>query len=351
MIISAHQIHNLNSPYVLYKSGNLDSLAKAPLPPDVWKEGHIVCVSSESDLHKFVELSAPIIICLNKINISIEETTSAIFVTPSISAALAVILPFFDRKRERFTSGIHPSAIIDTTAQIDEDVSIGALTFIGPNVKIGKGTKIASQVTIEFEAEIGCNSIIHPQVFIGAYCVIGNFCEIHPHTTIGADGFGYISGPDKKHHKVPQIGRVVVEDHVEIGANCAIDRATLYETRIGQGSKLDNIVHIAHNVSFGKNCILTGGVCIAGSTKIGDNFIAGGASKVSDHLNITDNVILGVCTKVVQDISESGAYVGFPAEKMRNGLKTLASLSSLPKLRKDVAELKEQMAFVKESIN
>lgn len=351
MMITGHQLKNIESSYLTYHCGNLDNCAEAPLPPEVWKPGRMVFVSTHNDFEKFISLEAPIIVCLNKVKPDQKDYKSTVFVTPHISAALATVLPLFDRKKERFYSGIHPSAVIDPTAIIEEDVSIGPLCCIGPRVKIGKGTIISSQVTIEFEAEIGQYSIIHPQVFIGAYCQVGCYCEIHPHTTIGADGFGYISGPDKKHHKIPQIGRVVIEDYVEIGANCAIDRATLAETKIGQGSKFDNLVHVAHNVRFGNNCIVTATFCIAGSSTVGNNFIAGAASKVLDHVTITDDVILGTCTGVRKNIDESGAYIGLPAEKMKNGLQTLASLSSLPKLRRQMIEVRNKMGLNNDTEN
>jgi UDP-3-O-[3-hydroxymyristoyl] glucosamine N-acyltransferase len=346
MKISANQLKSLESPYLKYVHGDLHQEALAPKPPENWSPGHLVFVSTKDDLEKFMDLQAPLIVSLEKLVSSAPRSSgSTLFSTPSISAALAVVLPFFDRKVERFPKGIHPSAVIDPSAEIGESVSIGALSYIGPKVKVGKGSKIGPQVTVELEAKIGENSILHAQVFIGAHCEVGNHCEIHPHTTIGSDGFGYVTGPDKKHYKVPQIGKVVLEDHVEIGSNCAIDRATLFETRIGQGTKFDNIIHVAHNVRFGKNNLITAGFNIAGSSVLGDNCIAAGGAGVVDHVRITDNVILGARASVTKDITEPGAYIGYPLEKMKDGLKTIASLPALPKLRKQMLEVRKKLGL------
>lgn len=346
MKISANQLKSLESPHLKYVHGDLSRQALAPKPPEHWSPGHLVFVSTKDDLDKFVELKAPLIITLEKLASSVQNSSeSTLFSAPSISAALAVVLPFFDRKQERFYAGIHPSAVIDPSAEIGENVSIGAFSYIGPKVKIGNGTMIGPQVTLELEARVGVNSILHAQVFIGAHCEVGNHCEIHPHTTIGSDGFGYVTGPDKKQYKVPQIGKVVLEDHVEIGSNCAIDRATLLETRIGQGTKFDNIVHVAHNVRFGRNNLITAGFNIAGSSVLGDNCIAAGGAGVVDHVHITDNVILGARASVTKDITEPGAYIGYPLEKMKDGLKTMASLPSLPKLRKQMLEVRKKLGL------
>lgn len=346
MKITAQKLNSLNSPYLKYLNGDLSREALAPLPPKQWIPGHLVFVSTKEDLEKFLDLKAPVIVALAKvIPENITSQSSTLFSTPSISAALAVVLPFFDRKAERFPVGIHPSAVIDPSAEIGEAVSIGALSYIGPRVKIGAGAKIGPQVTLELESKVGPHTTLHAQVFIGAHCEVGSHCEIHPHTTIGSDGFGYVTGPDKKQYKVPQVGKVVIEDHVEIGANCAIDRATMLETRIGQGSKFDNIIHVAHNVRFGKNNLITAGFNIAGSSVLGDNCITGGGAGVVDHVRITDNVILGARASVTNDITEPGAYTGYPLEKMRDGLKTLASLPSLPKLRKQMLEVRKKLGL------
>jgi UDP-3-O-[3-hydroxymyristoyl] glucosamine N-acyltransferase len=196
---------------------------------------------------------------------------------------------------------------------------------------------------IEKEALIGARSILHSLIHIGADCEIGEDCEIHPHTTIGADGFGFVPDAQNLNHKVPQLGKVILEDRVEIGASCTIDRATLGETLIGAGCKFDNLIHIAHNCVIGKNALLAGGFAVAGSTHIGDNFKAGGAASVADHVHICDNVTIGGYSGVTKDITEPGAYTGYPLQPWREGLRTLASLPNVPEMRRELAELRKSL--------
>ncbi len=257
-----------------------------------------------------------------------------VFSAPSLSLAMALILPFFDNKKNRFENSkqnfIHPTARIGENVVIAPFAVIGARSIIGSNCLIGAG------VVIENDCVIGANTCLHPQVFVGAQTEIGTRCEIHPHTTIGADGFGYVTDPQtKKHHKVPQIGSVIIEDDVEIGANCAIDRATLTATIIRKGSKLDNFIHIAHNCDIGDNAMITASFTIAGSSKIGKQFKCGGQTGVTDHVTIADDVTLAGRTGVLQSITEPGVYGGLPAMKIQKYLKTNVALDSLSDMWKD----------------
>ncbi|MFN9068826.1 MAG: UDP-3-O-(3-hydroxymyristoyl)glucosamine N-acyltransferase [Bdellovibrionales bacterium] len=256
-----------------------------------------------------------------------------VFSAPSVSAGLAMILPFFDTKRTRFKSSanttVHPSA------RIGDNVILGPYCVIGERAIIGAGCLIGAHVVIEDDAIVGANTILHPHVFIGARSEIGTRCEIHPHTTIGSDGYGYVTDPKNgQHHKIPHLGKVVIEDNVEIGANCAIDRGTLGETRLKMGGKYDNQIHIAHNCEIGENALITASFTIAGSTKIGKQFTCGGQAGVGDHLSIADNVTLAARGGFLTDISEPGKYGGFPAVKLQSHLKITRALQDLPEIWK-----------------
>jgi acyl-[acyl carrier protein]--UDP-N-acetylglucosamine O-acyltransferase len=213
---------------------------------------------------------------------------------------------------------VHSSAVIDPTAIIYPGAVVGA------GCHLGAFTEIRSHVTLE------------------PFTIIGERCLIHAGTVIGSDGFGFFKNPKNQfNYKIPQIGNVVIGDDVEIGSNCSIDRATLTSTRIGNNTKLDNLVHIAHNTVIGSGGFFAGGFKCAGSVRIGNNFSCGGNVGVSDHIFICDNVTIGAQSAVTKDITEPGFYVGYPIQPWKDGLRTLSNLSHLTEMRKDVAELKK----------
>lgn len=244
-----------------------------------------------------------------------------IWTTNNIQKAMSSMLPMFDLKKQFLKPGIHPSATIHPSASVDSTAHIGA------------------QCVIEAHSIIGAHTIIYPQVYIGHYCKIGNHCIIAPQTTIGSDGFGYVSDKNYQHTKIPQIGNVIIEDHCEIGSHCAIDRATLTSTLIKKGTKIDNHCHIAHNVEIGENGMITAGFIVAGSTKIGRNFTTAGGVHVTGHIQITDNVVLSGRAGATNHITAPGMYGGFPLESHRESVKTLISIPQIKKIKKQVNKI------------
>lgn len=264
--------------------------------------------------------------------------TAACWTTASIQMAMVKILPLFDQKKQAYPVGVHSTAVIDPTAEIAKSAAIGPYAVIQRGVKVGNNTVISAHSVIEAFAVVGDDTLISPHVFLGTRCSVGSRCIIAPHVTIGSDGFGFFT--DKNgHHKIPQIGNVIIEDDCEIGGGCVIDRATLERTLIKKGSKLDNLCHIAHNVEIGENAMLAGAFKTAGSTKFGKNLMAGGNVDINSHVEICDNVILTGRTGVVSSIIEPGMYGGFPAENHRDNIKMLVSLPHLAKLRKTVQKI------------
>ena len=224
------------------------------------------------------------------------------------------------------TSGISPAAFVDPTAALEPDVIVEPMAVIGADVAIGTGTRI------------GAGAIIGPGVRIGRDCtiaagasvlasLIGNNVIIHNGARIGQDGFGYAPGP-RGMLKIVQIGRVIIQDHVEIGANTTIDRGTMDDTVIGEGTKIDNQVQIGHNVRIGRHCGIVSQVGIAGSTRIGDGVMIGGASGVNGHITIGDGVQIAAMSGVVADIPAGERYGGIPARPMRDFLRDLAEMSA-----------------------
>ena len=234
---------------------------------------------------------------------------------------------------------IHPSAIVAPNCKIGSRVIIGPNAVIGSCCVLGDDVYIGPNAVLEEGVHVGAKSVIHAQVFIGHDCAIGSECEILPHTTIGSDGYGYAHDATGNHHRIPHQGRVVIGSKVDIGANCAIDRGTLDDTRIGEGTKMDNLCHIAHNTQIGKFCLITACFVTGGSAKIGDYVVIGGRTTMSGHKTVGDRVHIGALAGVSSDVLEPGQYSGYPLQPLRDYLKTTASVVHLPKLRKDVSRL------------
>ncbi|MEK6744594.1 MAG: UDP-3-O-(3-hydroxymyristoyl)glucosamine N-acyltransferase [Nitrospirota bacterium] len=237
---------------------------------------------------------------------------------------------------------------ISERAVIGKDVVLGAEPTIHPFAVVANGAKIGSRVTLYPGVYVGEGSVIgddallYPNVSIREGVSLGCRVIIHAGTVIGSDGFGFVTDGGR-HHKIPQVGGVIIEDDVEIGANCTIDRAALGNTVIRKGTKLDNLVHVAHNVTIGEHCLLTGQVGIAGSTSLGSYVVIGGQSAISDHLTIGDRVMIGGGSGVSRSVEPGQVIAGYPAVPLREWLKAQVVLSKLPELKKLVAQLQERI--------
>jgi len=274
-------------------------------------------------------------------DIEIEDRPFIVTEDPRLAFSKVLALFASDRLPQ---PGVHESAVLGKNVSLGENVSIGANSYVGDDTIIGDGTVIHPLAYIGHEVTIGADSIVHPQTYLGARVQIGDRVLVHAGATLGADGFGFLQ-TEAGHHKIPQIGTVIVGDDVEIGANSTVDRATVNATTIGSGTKIDDGVHVAHNVIIGKNCLLCGQVGIAGSTKIGDNVVMGGQAGIKDHIEIADNVIVAAGAKATGDIREPGVYSGNPARKHRKQMRVLALTQRLPKM---VERIKELEAMVQE---
>lgn len=211
-------------------------------------------------------------------------------------------------------SGIEQPSHISKSATLGKDCYVGAFAYIGENVRIGNNVKIYPQCYIGDNVSIGDNTTLYAGVKVYYGCVIGKECTVHASTVIGSDGFGFAPNSENNYKKVPQIGNVIIEDHVEIGSNTSIDRATLGSTIIRKGVKLDNLIQIAHNVEVGENTVMAGGAFIAGSTKIGKNVMIGGQAGVIGHLKVADGVKIAGQSGVAHNIEKEGEILqGSPA--------------------------------------
>ena len=256
--------------------------------------------------------------------------------------AMAKVLKIFEPPND-IETGIHPTTVIHKSAKTGKNVNIGAFSVIGQNVEIADGTTIYNNVSIGDNVIIGTNVVIFPQVSIHSRTSIGNNVIIDMGTVIGSSGYGYETENDV-HHKIPQIGSVVIENDVEIGANCTIDRGTIGNTLIGAGTKLDNLVQIAHNVKIGKGCLLMGLVGVAGGTTIGDYCIFAGQCGVKNSITIGDRAIFVAKTGVSKSVPGNKIYAGMPAREVREKNKRDAVYYQVIALKKRLKILEEKLA-------
>jgi UDP-3-O-[3-hydroxymyristoyl] glucosamine N-acyltransferase len=256
--------------------------------------------------------------------------------------AFATLLTTYQNLKAQQKKGIETPSHIASTATLGTDVYIGAFAYVGEKVTIGNNTKIFPGAYIAENVSIGNNTTIHAGVKIYEDCVIGNDVIIHAGTVVGSDGFGFAPQPDGSYQKVPQIGNVIIEDQVEIGANTTIDRATMGSTIIKKGVKLDNLIQIAHNVEIGSQTVIAAQTGISGSTKLGQKIMIGGQAGIAGHLTIADGVKIAGGAGVTKNLEGEGkSYAGFPAEDAKQSLKTQVYTRQLPELEKRVKELEK----------
>lgn len=265
--------------------------------------------------------------------------------------SFASLLQLYAQSKKQKT-GIEPNSFIHSTAKVGDNLYLGAFAYISENAIIGNNVKIYPNVYVGDNVKVGDNTIIYPNVTIYEDCVIGRECVLHAGAVIGADGFGFASGEDTNYKKIPQIGNVIMEDHVEIGSNATIDRATMGSTILRKGVKLDDHVHIAHNVEIGENTVMAAQCGVAGSTKIGKNCMFGGQVGISPHIKIADGVKAGAQAGIPSDIKKEGSIVlGSPASDISAQKKSMAIYKNLPELRTRLSNLEKIVEELKSKIS
>lgn len=265
----------------------------------------------------------------------------SLLVTPqpylSMARALEILHP-----RPRPEPGVHPSAVIAADVELGEGVAVGPHVSVGSGTRVGPRTSIGAGCVLGRQVEIGSETVLHPRVVIEDSCRVGSRCVLQPGVVIGGDGFGFAT-VDGVHHKVPQVGVVVVEDDVELGANACVDRATLGVTRIGRGVKIDNLVQIAHNVEVGEGSILVAQVGIAGSTRLGRYVMMGGQAGSVGHVTLGDGVLVDAKAAVYKSVPAGKRVGGIPAREHREWLRDSANLRRLESLRQRVRALEGEL--------
>ena len=265
-----------------------------------------------------------------------------IIVTEDPRLAFSRVLELFAPER-RLPAGIHPGAHVGRNAHLGRRVAIGAGAFVGDNVILRDDVVLHPLSYVGHEVTIGEGSEVHPQAYVGDRVTLGKRVAIHAGAAVGCDGFGYAE-TSAGHRKIPQIGMVIIEDDVEIGANSTVDRATVAATRIGRGTKIDDSVHIAHNCVIGEDCLICGMVGVSGSVTLGDRVVLAGQVGISDHVTICSDVVVAGGAKVWGSLTEPGTYSGEPARPHYSAARVLAAQHRTPDLIKRVRELERRLA-------
>ncbi len=350
MNLKANEILSLFQPAGILESLDGDATISIISPVEVGKTGALVFVDNKSFL-PYLRENKPSAVVTNKEFITeiLTYGIEAVFLTKNVAVAHAAIKQKY-ADRDLFTSEWgkrHVSAVIHESATVPESCMIGPNVVIGANTVLGDRTVLLAGAVVESGARLGEDCVIFPNAVIGYECILGKRVYIKSGTVIGSEGFGFALGNDRRYHRIPQTGIVVLEDDVHVGANCCIDRAAYTETRIKRGTKFDNLCHVAHNVEIGEDCALTAGFIVAGSTKIGNRVMTSGQCGILDHLTITDDVIMGMRPGVSNDVKKPGVYAGIPLQPFGEYTKSLAIYRKLPELRARVNELEKALKAMK----
>lgn len=320
---------------VIYRVANLDSAG----------EGDIAYVEDEKFFEAATRSGASCVIVPEH---SALELPSQIKVKkPKLAFALIAEVLHPPRRRE---SSVHATAVIAETADVALTAFIGPHVSVGENSSVGIGTQILSGASIGDRVSIGADCIIHPNVVIYDHVTIGDRVILHAGVVIGADGFGYVRD-EQSHHKFPQIGTVIIEDDVELGANTCVDRAALGRTRIGKGTKLDNLVHVGHNCDIGERVVIAGQTGISGSVTIENDCIIGGQVGFGDHIRVQSGAVIGSKAGILPGkIVRPGVWWGIPIQPLEEYKRLNAHVSRLPQLREELKELRQQIEKLEDQL-
>ncbi len=345
MQISAKAIADLLGGKI---EGNPDVLIHGPSKIEEGQVGTISFLANPKYEHHAYSTKASVLL-VSKDFVPKAPVYATLIRVDDVYASVAALLRQFGDQKPNF-QGIDKDAFVEDTAEVHAEVAIGKFSIIGKNAKVGQGTIIYPQVYIDEGVVIGANCILYPGVKIYKGCQLGDDCILHANVVIGSDGFGFAPKPDGSFEKIPQLGNVIVESKVEIGANTVIDRATMGSTIIKAGAKLDNLIQIAHNVEVGENTAIAAQAGIAGSTKIGKNCLIGGQAGFVGHIQIADGTKVQAQSGINKSIKkENTAIYGSPALAYNDFLRSYAVFRNLPDLSKQIKALQEEIKHLKAS--
>ena len=264
-------------------------------------------------------------------------------------AALAMLLNLVEQSKSK-KKGVDSTAFIAASATVSDDCYVGNFAYIGEGVKMGKNCMVYPHAYIGDHVTVGDNCVFYPHATVYENCIIGNNCILHAGSVVGADGFGF-APEGETYKKIPQLGNVIIEDDVEIGANTTIDRAVMDSTIIRRGVKLDNLVQIAHNVEVGENTVMAAQVGIAGSVKVGKHCMFGGQVGLAGHIHVADHVVFGAQAGVISDVKEATTLRGAPAINAKNFMRSSAIFNRLPDIYRSLGQMQREIEQLKKEIN
>ncbi len=309
--------------------------------------GDLVFLDHKDHLPGVLTRAPAAIVTAAKFRDALSGVAATVVVTPNVALAHAWIRQRHagrDFDAAGWEGPIHPSAVVHPEALIDPTARVEPRAVIGRRTRIGARCRIMAGAIIEHDVVIGADSVVHPCAVIGYGSRLGSEVVIGPGSVIGSEGFGFAQDAARRSHPIPQTGIVVIGDRVRVGANNTIDRATYAETRIGDGTKFDNLCHVAHNVQISEDCLLTAMLCVAGSSRIGNRVMASGQTGIIDHVDICDDVVLVHRAGVVKDIDTPGVHAALPAQPLDIYLKNTAAARSGAELRKRVSDIEKSLA-------
>lgn len=313
------------------------------------EEGHEGALSflANPKYEQFIYDTLSTVVLVNKDFVPSKKIQATLIRVPNAYEAFASLLTLVEHSKPK-KKGIHPTAVIEPSAKLGKDIFIGAFAYFGENCSVGDGGSIFAHVYVGDNVKIGKNCTIYPGVKIYHECILGDNCTIHAGTVIGADGFGFAPQSENEFKKIPQIGNVVIEDNVEIGANVAIDRATMGSTIIRKGVKLDNLIQVAHNVEIGENTVIAAQSGIAGSAKVGKNCMIGGQAAINGHIKIANGTKIGAQAGIMGEIKdENQILIGYPAIEVKQFFKSSVVFKELPEMLKKIRALEKEIDTLK----
>ena len=308
---------------------------RAIAPLSAAREGDLTFVTHARYASEASSTGASAILC----EAEIPGVEKAFLLVPNPYLVLAKVISLFHPSKT-YAPGIRPGAVVDISAKVDSTAALFSGVTLLAGAQVGKRSVLFPGVFLGEGAEVGDDCLIYPNVTIRENCKVGHRVILQPGVVVGSDGFGFAKDKEK-YVKIPQVGNVVLEDDVELGANVCVDRAVLGTTRIGQGTKLDNLIQVGHNVVIGKHGVIAAQTGIAGSTTVGDFAMMGGQVGLAGHLRIGDQVTLATRTGVMEDIPEKGFYWGSPSAPMAEEMKNVAAYRQLPALVKRIRQLEK----------
>jgi len=308
------------------------------------QEGDISFLGNKKYTHQVTSTKASAVIVGKDFNAA-DAGNCSLIICEHPNTSFATVIGMFAPPEIEFAPGIHPAAAVAESAKIGEGTHIGACAVIGEHVVIGKNSVIESGTVISNETQIGDNCMIYANVSIRERCILGNRIIIHPGTVIGSDGFGFEAGPSGI-VKIPQVGIVQIDDDVEIGSNCTIDRARFGKTWLKTGVKLDNLVHVAHNVLVGEFSMLIGQSGVAGSAKIGRGVIIAAKAGINGHISIGDGAQVAGTSGVVKDVPPGAKVAGTPAESRRDIMTRIMLPKTVAKMKEKIKDLEQQIKLI-----